>query len=627
MTPRHLTVGTAGHIDHGKSSLVRALTGIDPDRLKEEKARGITIELGFADLEIDEDRALSFVDVPGHERFVRHMVAGATGIDAVVLVVAADDGVRPQTREHLEICSLLDLRHGFVVLTKSDAVDSDLLQVVELEVREFLRGSFLEDALILSASAKSGEGLDAVRGALVELFERVPQRSVTGVTRLPVDRSFVMRGFGPVVTGTLVSGVLREGDEIEVLPGGHRGRVRGLQVHRHKVPEARAGQRTAVNVQGIDHLELPRGAALTHAGVLQTTRRILGRVRLLADAPDELRKGGPVRFHQGTSECDARMRVLGTTGDGTLDVELRLSAETLVLPGDHFIIRRSAPVDTVGGGVAIDTRPPRRKTGVMAAFDSHSAASTDAILMRVRRGGVAGRALAALASELGMTDREAELDARRLVDDGQAVEAAGLWFASTIMHELAEKVESALGDFHRGEPLLPGMSREELRSRLCREMPREAWRVWLERWAAEGRLRPEGERVALATHRVVMSDEDRALAERIERRFREAGLDPPDVAEVLGSERAGTRGERIAELLVSGGTLVRIRDGRLFHGEALESLRARLVEHAKTSKTIDVATFKQLAGVTRRNAIPLLEQLDAERTTRRVGNVREILKG
>jgi len=626
MRTGHLTLGTAGHIDHGKSSIVRALTGIDPDRLKEEKARGITIELGFAEMDLGEDRALSFVDVPGHERFVRHMVAGATGIDAVMLVIAADDGVRPQTREHLDICRLLDLRHGFVVVTKSDLVDPELCEVVELEVREFLEGSFLSDAPIVAASAKTGEGLDAVRESLVALFDEVPERSVSGITRLPVDRSFIMRGFGTVVTGTLVSGRLAEGDEVAVLPGAGRGRVRGLQVHRHKVGEARAGQRTAVNVQGIDRAEIPRGSTVTQPGALETTRRMLGRVRLLEDAPKELRKGGRLRFHQGTCERDARMRILGTTEDGELDVELRFHEETLLLPGDRFILRRPAPVDTIGGGIVVDARPPRGKSGALASFETAGADPVEAVLVRVARSGLEGRVISALASELGMSDAELETEIRSLAADGRVVEAAGLWFERDAWNDLTEGVESILTRFHEHEPLLGGMSREELRSRLCREMPQEAWRAWLRRGVENGRLRLEGDRVALAGHRVVLSNEDQALAERIDLRFREAGLDPPDVTDVLSEGGAGPKGDRVAELLVSRGTLVRIQDGRLFHGEALESLRARLREHAKTSKTIDVGTFKQLAGVTRKNAIPLLEHLDAERTTRRVGNVREILK-
>ena len=268
---RHLVLGTAGHIDHGKSALVRALTGIDPDRLKEEKRRGITIELGFADLDLGSDRTLSFVDVPGHERFVRHMVAGAAGIDAVLLVVAADQGVQPQTREHLDICSLLGVRRGVVALTKCDLVDEELQEVVALELRDLLAGTFLGDAPLVHASSQTGQGLEEIKTQLDALFDELPARPVDGIPRLPVDRSFVLRGFGTVVTGTLVSGRLGEGDEIEILPGGTRARVRGLQTHRHAQPEALAGQRTAINLQGVDCDDVPRGSTITAPGTLPTT--------------------------------------------------------------------------------------------------------------------------------------------------------------------------------------------------------------------------------------------------------------------------------------------------------------------------------------------------------------------
>jgi len=309
MSSRHLVLGTAGHIDHGKSALVKALTGTDPDRLVEEKRRGITIDLGFADMELGPEQVLSFVDVPGHERFVRHMVAGSAGIDAVLLVVAADQGVQPQTTEHLEICTLLGLRHGLIALTKCDLVDEELREVAALEVRELLEGSFLQDAPLIAVSARSGEGLESLRGALSDLLLGLSPRSPEGVARLPVDRSFVLRGFGTVVTGTLVSGILREGDEVEIMPGGKRGRIRGLQVHHRAVKEVPAGRRAAVNLQGLNCEEVPRGTTVSRPGALPLTSRIWARLQLLPDAPAALAKGGRVRFHQGTCERAARLTV------------------------------------------------------------------------------------------------------------------------------------------------------------------------------------------------------------------------------------------------------------------------------------------------------------------------------
>jgi len=623
---RHLVLGTAGHIDHGKSALVEALTGIDPDRLKEEKQRGITIELGFADMDLDEKRGISFVDVPGHERFVRQMVAGATGIDAVLLVIAADQGVQPQTREHLEVCSLLGLERGVVTLSKCDLVDADLQEVVTLEVRELLEGTFLETAPIVPVSARSGAGLEALRGELERLLDVIPERPADGIARLPVDRSFVLRGFGAVVTGTLVSGVLNEGDEVEVLPGGRRGRIRGLQVHRHKVARARAGQRTAVNLQGLDRDQVPRGATLTLPGRVAQTRRIWARVSLLPGAPKNLEQGGPVRFHQGTCQRAARYRVLEREESGALDVELYLGSETALVPGDRFILRRPAPVDTIGGGVVMDVDPPPRRAADPRAFTDDALNPAGAAVLRLARAGAAGRDGASLGPLLGVTPEGREQLGRELEKRGEIVRAASAWFHAAGWTRAGQEALRHLQAFHDAEPLRRGMTREQLRFRTCAAMPLDAWRQLLEGLSAAGAVRLDGELVALAGHEVVLDGADRELSTRIEESFRSAGLHPPEIDELVESgdrERAG----KIVALLIAGGQLVRIQDGKLFHSAALSDLRTKLREYARRSETIGVAAFKELAGITRKNAIPLLEQLDAERTTRRVGNVRVILDG
>ena len=621
---RHLVLGTAGHIDHGKSALVRALTGIDPDRLQEEKRRGITIDLGFADLALDADRVLSFVDVPGHERFVRHMVAGASGIDAVLLVVAADEGAQLQTREHLDICSLLGLELGVVALTKCDLVDDELQGVVTLELRELLEGTFLAAAPIVAVSSRTGRGLDELRQALGGLFAARPPRASDGVARLPVDRVFVMHGFGTVVTGTLASGALAEGQEVEVLPGGKRGRVRGIQVHRQRVARAVAGQRTAVNLQGLDCEDVPRGSTVTHPGSLGTTRRAWARVTLLERTPSGLARGGPVRFHQGTCERSARFRVLHREDDGALRSEIYLEADTVLAPGDRFILRRPAPVDTVGGGTVVDAHPPRARQASGTAFATDAVDLANAIVLRLDRAGSAGREIAELAAELGTTGARLEAELGELERDGECVRVGGRGFDGQLWRELADAVPAALFAFHAAERLRSGVSREDLRARLARTMPQDAWRELLDRLAAAGQIRAAGDQVALAGHTVVLEGPDGELAQRIERGFLEAGLEPPDPEQLVPPE-ARTAAARILELFVARGVLVRIRDGKLFHARALEELVRRLAEHARTSRTIDVATFKSLAGVTRKHAIPLLEHLDAQRVTRRVGDHREIL--
>lgn len=620
---RFLIAGTAGHIDHGKSALVRALTGIDPDRLKEEKERGITIDLGFADLDLGGSRVVSFVDVPGHERFVRHMVAGASGIDMVLLVIACDAGVQPQTREHLAICSLLGVHSGVVVLSKCDLVDRDLREVVELEARELVEGSFLAGAPVVPVSSRSGEGLDELRALLAERVDRAAPRVASGVARLPIDRAFVLRGFGTVVTGTLASGTLREGDEVEVLPGERRGRVRGLQVHGRHVAAVAAGQRAAVNLQGLDRADAPRGSTLGHPGALPVTRRIWSRVRLLGEAPDALRRGGVVRFHQGTCERWARLRILAPAESGELQVEVHLRGDTVLLPGDAFILRRPAPVDTVGGGVVMDIRPPARSrasAAAMLAAMEHDSAMLD----RIARAGIAGRPIAALASELGFDASELEARAPALEETGALLRVAGVFVHAPDWARLQESCLAELAAFHQSDPLRAGMSREDLRARIARELPQELWRAFLDRAQSAGAIRLDGDRVARAGHEVRLAPAELATAQRIEGVFRDAALDPPDVADVLAAQ-GGARAARIVDLLVAQGSLVRIRDGRLFHRDSLADLRVKLVARARVNALIDVAEFKQLAGVTRKNAIPLLEQLDSERITRRVGNSREIL--
>jgi selenocysteine-specific elongation factor len=622
---RHLIVGTAGHIDHGKSALVKALTGTDPDRLKEEQARGITIELGFADLDLGGGRVLSFVDVPGHERFVRHMVAGATGIDAVMLVIAADEGVKPQTREHRDICELLGPGHGLVVLSKADLADEDLVQVLTLEVREFLAGSFLAQAPVVPVSTITGQGLPRLREGLARLFDEVPRRPAGGVARLPVDRSFVLKGFGTVVTGSLVSGTLHEGDEIEVLPSGGRGRVRGLQVHRRAVNRAVAGQRTAANLQGLTCADVPRGSTVTEPGSLRVTRRAWAKLRLLPGAPQTLNRGGPARFHQGTCERRARFRVLDRAPDGGLYVEMFLDRDAVLVPGDRFILRRSSPVNTVGGGTVVDIDPPhsRARGGELRILDGESLGHS--IGLRLARAGPRGRLLGELAAELGTRADDLDREVRELERTARVIRAGARLFVSEVVAELERRILLELEAFHARDPLRPGISREELRVRLSEHLPQDAWRLMLERMQARGQLRLEAELVARAGHQVVLTGNDLALAQRIEKRLLDAGLDPPEVSQVL--EGAGETGPRLLGHLLASGRLVKLPGGRLFHVCALEAMLEKLRAYATGSKMIDVATFKELAGVTRKNAIPLLEYLDDQRVTRRVGNVREILHG
>jgi len=617
---RHRVIGTAGHIDHGKSALVRALTGTDPDRLKEEKRRGITIELGFADVELAEQDVVSFVDVPGHERFVRHMVAGASGIEAVLLVVALDQGVQPQTREHLEICSLLGLRRGLVALTKKDLVDDELAEVAALEVRELLAGTFLENAPVIAVSAKTEEGLDTLRQALREL-EPAGAPAQASIPRLPVDRSFVLHGFGTVATGTLTGPGFKEGEDIEIFPAGRRARIRGLQVHRKKVIEAAGGRRTAVNLQGVECEDVPRGSVISRPDALQPTTRFWARIRLLSHAPKALGTGGPVRLHHATADYAARFRVLGRDDRGALRAVVFASSPVPLIAGDRFVLRRPSPVDTVGGGVVVDAHPPHPREAQPDDFDDEALGLERAVQVRLRRAGAAGLPLAELVRLLGYpaATLERELDQQR--GRGQAFSMATRWFGGEVWNAVADRVITTLETFHRDEPLRLGIDREGLRAKVERELPRDAWRGLLDSLAAGARIELRGDQVCLAGHEVVLDDQRGEQLRAIEDAFVQGALTPPDPAVAA----PGAAGAELIRLLVARGTLVKLHDGKVFHAEALETLRKKLWEFAKQSPQIDVGKFKDLAGLTRKHAIPLLEHFDADKTTRRVGNLREIL--
>ena len=632
---KHLIAGTAGHIDHGKTELVRALTGVDCDRLEEEKRRGITIDIGFAPLPLDEEISVGFIDVPGHERFVKNMLAGASGIDMVVLVVAADESVMPQTREHFDICRLLGVESGLVALTKSDLADAEMREIVALEVRDFVRGSFLEGTPIVPVSAKTGEGLDVLREALRRCATEVRPRSATSFMRLPVDRCFTIRGFGTVVTGTLSAGEVADGDEIAVYPARRKARVRGVQVHGRSVPRAVAGQRTALNLQGIEGPEVTRGDVLAPPGFLSPSSLLDVAIDLLPLAPRGLDDLARVRYHQGTSEILARVKILGAKevrpgGRGL--AQLRLERPGLSLPGDRFVIRQYSPTITIGGGVVLDAHPEKHRGGAEDAVKA---------LGDLARGGaeaLAAHALAASGSGLtsldlvvrtGRSPAEVARVAARLVEAGTAIPVGDR--AGTLLHrDWHQRHRSAaleiLARFHRENPLMRGLPREELRERILPGGRPEVARFVLDRLAAEGRIRLEKDLAAAAGHRLELSPEEERLRTFLEDRFREGGLNPSTIEEIVAEGGLdASKAQRIYHLLVAGGRLVRIKDGKVFHAEAIETLKARLWEIRGTRPIIDVAAFKELAGTSRKNAIPLLEHLDGVHVTRRVGNEREIL--
>jgi selenocysteine-specific elongation factor len=660
---RSVVVGTAGHIDHGKSALVLALTGTDPDRLKEEKARGITIDLGFAHQTID-GATFAFVDVPGHERFVKNMLAGVGGIDVVVLVVAADESVMPQTREHFDICRLLHVPAGVVALTKVDLVDADTLALAGMEVRELVAGSFLDGAPIVPVSAKTGDGLDALRAALSHAAQRTRGRAPEGVTRLPIDRVFSIKGFGTVVTGTLVSGRLAADAELAIAPGGRRVKVRGLQVHGEKRAEAVAGQRAAINLAGIEVEDISRGQALVTPGAFEETRLADAVLELLPDAKP-LKHGARVRFHQGTAEVMGRVAVIGPPPDAGTDarvggpqahtqvhphpvpaiaaggrafVRLRLEAPAILARGDRYVLRAYSPPVTIAGGLILDPRPPRTAIRTAAALarcerlhfdpasEDRAVAEQRAVVTMLDDAGAAGLSLAALTSRAGVDPEHVTARTNALVAAKQAVRAGDVLVSDAVYTRLKEGVAATLAGHHQKQPLSEGMPREQLREHLFARGQAAVFDRALADLSSAGTIFVK-DRVALATHRVELTpEEDRARA-AVDRAYRDGGLTPPDAATIAAAAGAPAPVvDRVLKLLQRRKTLIKV-DTLLFHDEALRRLKADMtaLKTAEGAARIDVATFKERFGVSRKFAIPLLEYLDRERVTRRVGESRIVL--
>ncbi|MGZ5435918.1 MAG: selenocysteine-specific translation elongation factor [Pyrinomonadaceae bacterium] len=634
---KSIIVGTAGHIDHGKTALVRALTGIDADRLPEEKQRGITIDIGFADLDLGDVR-VGFVDVPGHERFVKNMLAGAHGIDVVALVIAADESVMPQTREHFEICGLLDVRSGLIVLTKKDLVDEEMLGLVREEVREMVAGSFLEGAPIVAVSSRTGEGLDELKSTLREVAGRVPTRSDNLITRLPIDRAFTMSGFGAVVTGTLISGEIDEGSEMELLPQARRVRVRGLQVHGTKVKRADAGQRTAVNLGGVETSELERGMVLAPVNRLQTTQIADVHVQMLNHAPRALRSRQRVRVHLGAAEILARVRVLESTGDVKAGdqgfAQLRFEAPVVGVLGDRFVIRSYSPQRTIGGGMILDafaTRHRARELTTVRERLTHlvDGTSEQKLAAFVATGEERGLSRGDLVRRTAWKDEivQKAIDAAR--GAGSVAEIGGQLLSPGVLEQFKRTVVKDVAAHHHAEPLSRGLALEVLRGRHFAHVPAELFRAVLAEVEQAGAVVVEKDVVRKPEHTRAVSGADAALRDRLEGVYREAALAAPSMTEAFTragiSASAQQHGRKVLQVLIDAGSLVRVDGEMFFHRDALEDLKAKLRSHAAKEKSIDVPTFKELAGISRKYAIPLLEYFDRERVTRREGDRRVIL--
>lgn len=640
---KNIIVGTAGHIDHGKTALVKALTGIDADRLKEEKQRGITIDIGFADLTVG-DLQFGFVDVPGHERFVKNMLAGAHGLDLVMLIVAADESIMPQTREHFDICRLLKVKSGLVALTKADLVEEELLELARAEVEEYVQGSFLENMPIIPVSSKTGSGLEELKTALVKLSGDIQPKTLSATPRLPVDRCFSIKGFGTVVTGTLIAGELRNGDEIEVLPIGSRTRIRNLQTHGHNTDQARAGQRTAVNLQGISKEQAERGSVLTLAGRLKPTSMLDVRLDLLKSAPRPLAHRSRIRLHHGTVEVMGRVAMLKGQDTDKLSlsietgghdyVQLRLEEPIVALPQDRFIIRSYSPQVTIGGGVILDALPEKHRLRDSKAREAlerleQAEGLHQRVMVYLDMAGERGMSGAEIAARTGATDSQIDELAESLKKAQTVIEISKsplLLIATEAYNRLIAKVLALLAEQHKRDPLSLGVSREEVRERLFSSLHPEIFRSLITRQLEEGKVIGEREVLRLASHKPAVSGADADTKQALEAAFKAPGLQAGTLDEVAAGLMLNINvAKKFYNLLIAERRLLRIGDF-VFHVDSIADLKQRVRAQKAVNAKIDVAIFKEITGgLSRKYAIPLLEFLDRERITRRIGNDREIL--
>jgi selenocysteine-specific elongation factor len=630
---KNVIVGTAGHIDHGKSALVEALTGTHPDRLEEERRRGITIDLGFAFLDLGSVR-LGFVDVPGHERFVRNMLAGAGGIDLVLLVIAADEGIKPQTREHFDICKLLGIPRGIVALTKSDLVDANALELRRREVQEFLHGSFLEGAPILPVSARTQAGLPELKEALALVAGKVLVKDARQHFRLPIDRAFAMKGFGTVVTGTLVSGQVKVGDEVELQPKARRVRVRGLQSGWRSIERAVAGQRTAVNLAGIDLADVRRGMVLAAPGRFHATRHLDARISLLASAR-AMKNRARVHFHQGAADTIAEVKLLEDSQlapGGAALAHLILQEEVFLLPGDRFIMRQFSPVVTIGGGAVLQTVKRRRvkDPAALRLLPILEGGNKESILLGLLEEGARGVTLDAIISRTAWIPEEAAATAEALVKNGAAsvVRREPLMIAGAAhVKDCAARLRASVAQFHTANPLAAGIAKEDLRARAAKDCAPEIFQAALDGLVRANELAIAGDMVKRAGHAVKLADDEDRARREIETAFAKAGLAVPATKDVLA--KLGIDSKRaygVLALLLREKVLVRLTEDLVFHASALDGLKRTLAAHKqKHGARIGVPAFKELTGVSRKYAIPLLEYLDRNGVTRREGDERVII--
>lgn len=630
---KHVVLGTAGHVDHGKTALIRTLTGVDTDRLKEEKERGITIELGFASLRLRNGQICGVVDVPGHERFVKNMVAGAAGIDMVLMVIAADEGVMPQTREHLQICSLLNIRKGLVALTKIDLVDRDWMELIREDITDFLQGSFLESAPVIPVSSQTGEGLTELLSALETVAAGIEEEMDTGVFRLPVDRIFTIRGFGTVVTGSLRSGQVNVADTVQILPGTVTAKVRGIQVHNAAVTCAEAGQRTAINLQGLERTDIQRGQVLVHPDTMTATLRVDTFLEYLPPDKKKMIHRSLVRFHTGTSETMARILLLDRDElqPGEKTYAQFFTAEPVVtMAGDHFVIRSYSPITTLGGGLVVDPLPGKHKRNDPAILESfarlHHGSDEDKAAAIIDRAGPDGISLALLVMRTGLPSAKLKKILDVLISRHALVvlDKEAPTVVSALFHqELQQKIFKELSVYHKKYPLKEGPLKEELRSALGRRVPNRLFLSAVQALSRTGRIVLDREIIRLAEHQVSLQEDLGELRETLNRLYLDAGLTPPTMREVMEkfSQKKNTA-RKVMDVMLREGILVKISEDLYFHRDSLQILRGNYKNLLLKEGKATPASFRELTGLSRKFIIPLMEYFDLTKLTIRAGEHR-----
>ena len=639
-----IIIGTAGHIDHGKTALVKTLTGVDADRLPEEKKRGITIDLGFAELDLGEVR-LGFVDVPGHERFVKNMLAGAHGIDLVALVIAADEGVMPQTREHFEICRLLEIKTGLVVITKTDLVDEELLELIKLDASELIQNSFLEKAPMIAVSAKTGAGITELKEVIKNLALQIPTRKNEMIARLPVDRSFTVKGFGAVVTGTLVAGEIKVSDELELLPIGKKVRVRGLQTYGKSVETAYAGQRTAVNLGGIEHAEIERGQILAPVSILKPTQIFDAEIEVLKDAKKSLKTRARVRVHVGTIEALARVQIINGVDEIAQGkkgfAQFRLETPVAVLPDERFIVRSYSPQITIAGGKILDGLAKKHRRKDLPETTNYLEKLADSLKkdekqttlkLFLENAGESGLNFRDLQAQTGWIESILRQNLQEILTKKSAIEAEGIYLSRTNFENLAAQTVQNIKNYHQAEPLSRGILRETLREKVFAHLPLEIFKKTLQILSERGEILAEKDVVRAASYSQNLSANDKQILNKLSRIYEVAKLEVPTLENALNEAVAGTKSKpnearKIFQLLLDSGEILKISNEFYFSQKTISELIEKLKIYAsKTSdRLIDVPSFKDLAGVSRKYAIPLLEYFDQQKITRRAGDKRLII--